>query len=64
MNIFKQIANALNENALEIHQLHTGEKTFEDLKDPIPAVMYCQHCGQEVLPDEDTHVCTCLDIPK
>jgi Rieske Fe-S protein len=62
--MLKRLWKALNDNALEIHQLHTGEKTFEDLKEPIPAVMFCQHCGCEVLPDEDTHVCTCLELPN
>jgi hypothetical protein len=42
--MLKRLWKALNDNALEIHQLHTGEKTFEDLKEPIPAVMFCQHC--------------------
>lgn len=62
--MLKRLWKALNDNALEIHQLHTGEKTFEDLKEPIPAIMHCRHCGQVVLPDEDTHVCTSLELPQ
>lgn len=64
--MIKRLIRALNENALEIHQYHTGEKTLEEMapKEPIPAVMFCQHCGCEVAPDEDTHVCTSLEIPN
>jgi hypothetical protein len=65
MNIFRRLIIALNNNAEMIHDIHCGGniEAYAPVKEPIPAIMQCRHCGCEVAPDEDTHVCTSMELP-
>ena len=64
--MFKRLIQALNDNAQMIHEIACGAnpQDYCEPNPPLLAIMHCRHCGCEVEPDADTHVCTSLKIPN
>jgi len=62
--MFKRILQALNDNAQLIHDYHCDPKQYTEVKEPIHAYVVCTHCGYRSNIDDDTHVCTSMEIPK
>jgi len=62
--MFKRLLQALNDNAQLIHDYYCGVE-YQEPNKPIPIEVFCKHCGQEIdIHDDDTHVCTSMEIPK